>query len=247
TMCPAYQTSNIIPCGLAEQFLVPEWNVSRGGIIKLPDTVSFEEASLIEPFACCIRALNKCNLQKGDDVAIFGAGPAGLMHVLLAQAYGAGKVYVIDLNEFRLRFARRYGVESFNVREQQDISDRIKDGTSGRGVDICVIATGSTRALLHSFDLTRRGGKIVLFGVPPKGSQISYDMSKLYSSEHSVIPSYAASEIETNQAMKLLVEKRVDLGSLVTHRFDISEAAEAVKCAHEAKDAMKVIVTSAGH
>jgi L-iditol 2-dehydrogenase len=73
---------------------------------------------------------------------------------------------------------------------------------------------------------------------------MSYDMSKLYSSEHSIIPSYAASEIETNEALKLIAEKQVDMASLITHRFDITKAADAVKCAYEAKDAMKVIVTA---
>jgi L-iditol 2-dehydrogenase len=243
TMCPAYQTSNINPCGLAERFLVPEWNVSRGGLIKLPDSVSFDEASLVEPLACCIRAWNKCNFHNGDDIAVLGAGPAGLMHVLLAQAFGAGRVFVLDINDFRLKFAKKYGVEAFNSTEL-DLAARIKSETGGRGVDICVIATGNMKALLQSFDLTRKGGKIMLFGVPPKGSQMSYDMSRLYSSEHSLIPSYAASEIETNQALRLIAEKRVDMASLITHRFDIKNAIEAVKCAHEAKDAMKVIVTA---
>lgn len=246
TMCPAYQTSNITPCGLAEQFLVPEWNVSRGGLIKLQDDLSFDEASLVEPLACCIRALNKCNFRKGDDVTVFGAGPAGLMHVLLAKTFGAGKVFVIDVNEFRINFAKRYGVDTFNAGTDRDIAKKVRDETGGRGVDVCVVATGSVNALLQSFELTRRGGKVMLFGVPPKGSQISYDMSRLYSNEHSVIPSYAASEIETNQALKLLGENRVDVGSIITHKFDIGNAAEAVKCAHEAKDAMKVIVTSSG-
>jgi L-iditol 2-dehydrogenase len=244
TMCPSYQTSNISPCGLAERFLVPEWNVSRGGLIKLPDSVSYDEASLVEPLACCIRAWNKCNFQKGDDVAVIGAGPAGLMHVLLAQAYGAKKIFMIDINDFRLNFAKKYGVEEFNSISDQDIPGRIKQATEGRGVDVCVVATGSIKALLQSFDLARKGGNIMLFGVPPKGSQMSYDVSKLYSSEHSIIPSYAASEIETNEALKLIAEKQVDMASLITHRFDIAKAADAVKCAHEAKDAMKVIVTA---
>lgn len=244
TMCPAYQTSNINPCGLAEQFLVPEWNVSRGGLIKLPGNVTYDEASLIEPLACCIRAWNKCNFQKGDDVAVIGAGPAGLMHVLLAQAYGTRKVFVIDINDFRLNFAKKYGVEAFNSISDQDLESKIKPATGGRGVDVCVVATGSMTALLQSFELTRKGGNIVLFGVPPKGSQMSCDMSKLFSSEHSIIPSYAASEIETNEALKLIAEKQVDIASLITHRFDIAKAADAVKCAHEAKDAMKVIVTT---
>ncbi len=244
TMCPAYQTSNISPCGLAEQFLVPQWNVSRGGLIKLPDIVSYDEASLIEPLACCIRAWNKSNFQKGDDVAVLGAGPAGLMHVLLAQAYGARKVFVIDINDFRLKFAGKYGVETFNSASDQDLAARIKTATAERGVDVCVVATGNMKALLQSFELTRKGGNIILFGVPPKGSQMSYDLSELYSSEHLIIPSYAASEIETNEALKMIAKKKADMASLITHRFDISKAAEAIKCAHEAKDAMKVIITT---
>jgi L-iditol 2-dehydrogenase len=244
TMCPAYQSSNINPCGLAEHFLVPEWNVSRGGLIKLPDNVAFDEASLIEPLACCIKAWRRCSFQKGDDVVILGAGPTGLMHVLLALAFGAGKIFVIDINDFRLNFAKKYGVQVFNSISDQDFANNIKLETGGRGADICIVATGNMKALLQSFDLTRRGGKIMLFGVPSKGSQISYDMSKIYSSEHSLIPSYAASEIETNQALKLIAEGRVDIGSIITHRFHISKAAEAVKCAHEANDAMKVIITT---
>jgi L-iditol 2-dehydrogenase len=244
TMCPAYQTSNIEPCGLAEHFLVPEWNVSRGGLIKLPDNVRFDEASLVEPLACCIKAWKKCSPQKGDDIAVLGAGPTGLMHALLALAFGAGKIFVIDINEFRLKFAKKYGVQVFNSISDQYLANNINLGTDGRGVDVCIVATGSLKALLQSFDLTRKGGKVMLFGVPPKGSQMSYDVSKLYSSEHSLISSYAASEIETNQALKLIAEKRIDIESLITHRFNISKAAEAVRCAHEANDAMKVIITT---
>jgi L-iditol 2-dehydrogenase len=244
TMCPAYQTSNISPCGLAEHFIVPEWNVSRGGMIKLPDNVSFEEASLVEPLACCLRAWNKCNFQKGDDVVILGAGPTGVMHMLLAMVFGSGKIFVIDVNDFRLNFVKKYSVHVLNSISNQNFANNIKAETGGRGADICIIATGNMHALLQSFDITRKGGKIVLFGVPPKGSQMSYDMSKIYSSEHSLIPSYAASEIETNQALKMIAENRIDVGSIITHRFHISKAAEAIKCAHEANNAMKVIITT---
>lgn len=244
TMCPEYQKSNISPCGLAEQFLVPAWNVSRGGIIRLPEDMTFEEASLIEPFACCIRAWNKSGFQAGDNVAVLGVGPAGLMHVILAKSYGAQRIFVSDINDFRLAFAAKYDVATFNSMSNQNFTQTIKDQTGGRGVDIAVVATGSTKALLQAFDMTRRGGRIVLFGVPPKGSNISYDVSRLYSDEHSLIPSYAASEVETNQAIRMMAEKRVDIAHLITHRFDIRDASKAIKCAHEAKDAMKVIVTS---
>jgi L-iditol 2-dehydrogenase len=248
TMCTMYQKSNIYPCGLSEQIVVPKWNVSRGGLLKLPDTITFDEASLIEPLACCIRALNKCNLQKGDDVAIFGAGPAGMMHVALAKAFGVGRIIVVDVNDFRIDFAKKYccNVLTFNsiVGEEEDLILKIKSSTDYRGVDISIVATGNTKALVQSFEATRKAGKIMLFGVPSKNSNVSLNMNKLYSNEQSLLSCYAASEIETNQALKLIAEKRIDVKRLITHRFTIKNADEAIKCAHEAKDAMKVIVTS---
>lgn len=243
TMCPRYQSSNIDPCGLAEKFLVPEWNVSRGGLVRLPSSLDYETASLIEPLACCIRALDKSSFQKGDDVAVLGSGPAGMMHIMLAGSLGARNVFASDINEFRLGFAARNGAVALNA-ASADISKEVKAATEGRGVDVCIVATGSTKAFPQAFEMTRKGGDIVLFGVPSKGSQVALDASGLYSSEHSLIPSYAASEHETNQAIKLLERKRLDLQSLITHRFDISQGTDAVRCAHDAKDAMKVIVTT---
>lgn len=248
TMCSMYQKSNIQPCGLSEQIVVPKWNVGRGGLLKLPDTITFDEASLIEPLACCIRALNKCNFQKGDDVAIFGAGPAGMMHVSLAKMFGAGKIIVVDINDFRIDFAEKYcsNVLTFKsvLGKEEDLILKIKNSTENRGVDISIVATGNTKALVQSFGATRKAGKIMLFGVPSKNSSIFLNMNKLYSNEQSFLSCYAASEIETNQALKLLAEKRLDVKRLITHRFDIKNAARAIKCAYEAKDAMKVIVTS---
>ena len=243
TMCNSYQRSNIDPCGLSEQILVPEWNISRGGLIKLPVNVTYDEASLIEPLACCLRGLAKCNFQKGDDIAILGSGPAGMMHILLAKIFGAGRIFVIDVNQFRLDFANKHqDISTFNSLIEKDVIKKIQQATKDRGTDITIIATGNISAVLQSFELTRRGGRIMLFGVPPKGTNISYDLNSLYSNEQILIPSYAASEIETNQALKLIAEKRIDLNSLITHRFKIDDAAQAIKCAHKADDAMKVVV-----
>jgi L-iditol 2-dehydrogenase len=245
TMCTMYQKSNIEPCGLAEQFIVPEWNVRRGGVIELPHDVSFEDASLIEPLACCIRALNRCRFEKGEDIAIFGAGPTGLMHALLAEAFGAGKIVVLDFNGFRLEFAKKCGVRNvINYKSIKQFREKVKDLTHGMGVDTAIVATANTMAVADAIAVTRRGGKIVLFGVPQKGSTISIDFSHLYSNELTIVPSYASSEIETNLAMKLIAEKRVNIGRLITHRYSIGEVDEAIKSAHLAKDAMKVVITN---
>jgi L-iditol 2-dehydrogenase len=246
TMCDMYQKTNIEPCGLSEKILVPEWNVSHGGVIKLPDDITFDEAALIEPLACCIRALNKCNFQKGDNIAVLGAGPTGMMHVLLSKLLGAGKIILIDINNFRLGFAKNYDatIKTINSMTEKDSVQQIRDLTDSVGVDMSIVATGNIKALLHSFDITRKGGKIILFGVPTKGSEITYDMSKLYLNEQSLIPSYAASEIETNQALKLIALKRIDVSSLITHRFDLKNVEDAIKCAYAADDSLKVLVTN---
>lgn len=244
TMCPQYQKSNLEPCGLAEVFLVPEWNVSRGGVIKLPSDVSFEEAAMIEPLACCIRAINKSGMKSGDDVAVVGVGPAGIMHIMLAKTSGAGKVFAIDINDFRLDFARKLGADFAINTTRQDAVKTIKDSTDNRGVDIAIVATGSTKAFLQSLDLVRSGGKVVLFGVPSKGSNIPLDINRIFSNEIKLIPSLAASEKETNQAFELIASKRLDIKQIITHTFSLERAEDAIKCAYEARDAMKVVVTS---
>jgi L-iditol 2-dehydrogenase len=245
TMCEYYQKSNIDPCGLADKFIVPAWNVERGGVLKLPNNLTYEQASLIEPLACCIRALNKIPFQKGDDLVIFGAGPAGIMLLNLAQLYGAGKIFVIDINNFRLEFSQKYTPDAIFINSlKENFHKIIKDNTKNRGGDISIIATSSLTALSNAFEITRKGGYIILFGVPSKDSQFSLKASKLYSNEFSIVPSYAASEIETNQALKLLADGRLNLDFLITHKYALDDSPNAVICAHKALDCMKVIITT---
>jgi len=244
TMCLQYQKSNLEPCGLAEIFLVPEWNVSRGGIIRLPSDLSFEEAAMIEPLACCIRAINKSEIKDNDDVAVIGVGPAGIMHIMLAKTFGAGKIFAIDINDFRLDFAKKLGADVAINTTKHDAPKIVKDSTDNRGADIAIVATGSIKAILQSLELVRSGGKVVLFGVPSKGSNVTLDVNRIFSNEIKLIPSLAASEKETNQAFQLIASRRLDIKAIITHRFSLERAEDAIRCAYEAKDAMKVLVTS---
>lgn len=243
TMCNNYQTSNIEPCGLSEEFIVPKWNIEHGGVLKLPESISYDEAALIEPFACCIRGLNKISIKHGDNVAILGAGPTGVMHTLLARLWGANNIVVSDVNQFRLKFVEKYGVTAVNLNLEK-LDNVINNNTESLGVDVTILATGSTKAFESSLRITRRGGKILLFGVPSVGSKCDLDLNSLYSNEQIIIPSYGASEIETNQALSLMSDKSIDLLPLVTHRFKLRESDNAFKCAHEAVNAMKVLVVT---
>jgi L-iditol 2-dehydrogenase len=244
TMCQKYSETNLSPCGLAEEFIVPEWNVLHGGVIKLPNHVSFEEASMIEPLACCIRAWNKIKFKKGDSVAILGVGPTGLMHLMLSKIYGIEDIFCLDINDFRLEFAKKFGITEAIRSDDSNAYQKILSKTMNRGVDVAILATGSLKAIDQAIDFVRKGGTIMLFGVPSKEAKMSIDMSKIYSKEITITPSYAASESDTNEAFRLIEQGIVDVKRLITHTFDLVNSAKALDYAHQGIDSMKIIITN---
>jgi L-iditol 2-dehydrogenase len=178
-------------------------------------------------------------------VVIIGAGPAGLMLATVVKLSGAGKIVVVDPNRFRLNFAeKQFDVDVLNSSGETDLAKTIADSTCQRGADLTIVATGNPKALFQSLGVTRKGGSILIFGVPAKANLIPCDMGTIYSKELSVVPSYASSEMEINQAIRILSLRRVRLESLITHRFGLESTAKALECAHTAKDAMKVLITS---
>jgi L-iditol 2-dehydrogenase len=244
TMCQKYSETNLLPCGLAEEFVVPEWNVSHGGVIKIPDVMNFDEAAMIEPLACCIRAWNKIKIKKGDSVAIFGAGPTGMMHVMLSKVYGLNEIFCFDVNDFRLDFAKKFQITESIKSTDSTAHEKILSKTQNRGVDIVIVATGSLNAITQAIEFVRKGGTVVLFGVPSKDAKLQLDISKVYSKEITLVPSYAASETDTMTAFKLIQDNSIQVKKLITHRFDLTESKKALEYAHQGNDAMKIIITN---
>lgn len=243
TRCPDYSKSNISPCGISEEYLVPEWNVQRGGVLKLPDTMSFEEAALIEPVACCLRAWTKCRYMKGDSVAIFGMGFTGMTHAMLAMHNGLSGIYCVDTNPFRLEYARGMGVTQ-TIPADVHPSESIIQATDNRGVDLAVVATGNLMALSEAISSVRYGGTVMMFGVPSKDASVNMNMDYIYTREITISNSYAASDIDTANALKLIQDGKIDVASLVTHSYDISDTPAAFEHARSGQDTIKVVVTS---
>ena len=244
TMCEKYSETNLSPCGLAEEFIVPQWNVNHGGILKIPDSMSFEEAAMIEPLACCIRTWDKFSFQKGDSAAIFGVGATGMMHVMLSIVHEFDKIFCIDVNEFRLEFAKKFNITDAIKSSVPDIKQKILDQTDNRGVDVAIVATGSLQALSSAIDLVRKGGTVVMFGVPSKDAMINLNMSVIYSKEITMISSYAASDSDTNAALELIQSSKIDVKKLITHRYNIKDSPKAFEHAHHGVDSMKIIITN---
>ncbi|MGD8708209.1 MAG: zinc-dependent dehydrogenase [Nitrosopumilaceae archaeon] len=243
TMCEKYSATNLLPCGLSEEYVVSEWHILHGGVLKIPDSVTFEEAAMIEPLACCVRAWTKYNYQEGDSVAVFGVGPTGMMHVMIAQAKNFSNIFCFDVNDFRLDFAKKLNVTETINSENENRFQKILDNTEERGVDVAIVATSSLKALEDAIEMVRNGGAIMMFGVPSKGAKIDLDMSKIYSKEITLVTSYAASDNDTKEALRLIESGEIDVKQLVTHTYSINDSQKAFDHARSGESAMKIVIT----
>ena len=212
--------------------------MKHGGVLKIPDEMSFEEAAMIEPLACCLRAWKKFNYQKNDTAVILGVGPTGIMHALLARSVGFSKIFCSDLNDFRLDFAKKLGFEAVHSNESSEkILQSVIDG-----VDVAIVATGNLNAFNSAINLVRKGGTIVMFGVPSKDASIDINMSNVYSKEITITTTYAASDTDTKNALELIASGTIDVKSLITHKYTLEDSQKAFEHAKTGDNAMKIII-----
>jgi len=241
TMCEKFGKAHIQPGGFAEYFRVPAPNLQTD-TLKIPGNVSFEEATLIEPVACCVRALTKCKVQPGTTVVIIGAGPSGIIHTMLSRSLGASQIIVSDLINYRLEAARRFGADlAINPRSERLVK-KVEEVTNGMGGDIVVVTVPNIKAFSEGIDVCRKGGTVCLFAPTPPNEHIRVNPHRLFFSEIKIIPSYSASHIETRTASKLISSGRIKAKELITHRFPLNCIEDAFKTATKSKECLKVVV-----
>jgi L-iditol 2-dehydrogenase len=241
TLCEQFHRTNIEPGGLAEYFRVPVVNLQMD-TLKLPTKMAFEEATFIEPVGCCVRAIEKCGIQKEDSVAVIGAGVTGLIHTALSKIYGASRTVVSDLIDFRLTYAKKFGADVTVNPKNENLSDVVKAETEGRGVDLAIVTAPSLEAYKAGIDACRKGGKLCVFAPTDPGKYMRISPKDLFFSEIQIIPSYSTSHIETKKAFQLITLGKINVKQLITHRFRLEETAKAFKTALESKESLKVIV-----
>jgi len=241
TMCPQFVQTHLEPGGFAEYFKVPAPNL-KTDTLKLPHNLSYEEATLIEPVGCCIRAQNKASIRKGDSVAIVGAGPSGIIHAMLARLAGATKILVTDLVDYRLKMAERLGADLTINPKQENLVERVKEATNNRGADVVIVTAPNVKAVEDAVQIVRRGGKLLLFAPTQPDQYAHLSPHRLFFSEITVIPSYSVSHIETRTALQLISSGRIKGKELITHRFPLSRTSEAFQTAAKNKECLKVVV-----
>ena len=241
TMCPRYRGTNLEPGGFAERFRVPAWNVARGGVLRLPPSVDFERGTFIEPLACAIRGLDRA-VGRTRSAIVLGAGPIGLLSLQVLRLRGVEPVYASEVSAVRSSRDRGLGAATVWDPRSEDIVATARRETAGAGVDLAVVATGHVPAIAQALRAVRAGGTVVLLGLPEAGGRLDFDPSEFVTREVSLIPSNAATEVETRRALSLIARGKIDVSSLVTHRFRLQEFPDAVSIAERA-ECVKALIT----
>ena len=241
TMCPLFKKTNIYPGGFSQYIRVPALNVQKGAL-KLPHSISFEEATLIEPIACCIKGIKKANLQVGDRVAIIGAGFMGLVHIELARLLGAGEIIAIDFVNFRLKKARELGADYVINPNRDDVLTEFKRLNKEKGADIVIVTSGSVKAIEEGVKIAGKGSTVYLFAPSAPGSALAVDLQRFFFSEITLITSYSASPLDTRTALKLIQSKRIRAKELITHLFSLEQISQAMQLVTKAEESLKVVV-----
>jgi L-iditol 2-dehydrogenase len=244
--CPVYKkvgaTAGFEPSGggFAEYIRVMDWIV-RTGVVKVPDHVSYEQASFIEPVNTGIKAIEALGLQPDETALVIGQGPIGVMLAVLARRTGA-TVVTSDLYPQRLKISESFGLRHNVNAGTSDPAVRVRELTDGRGADAVILATPGNGLIKPAMDMTRPGGRIMLFAQTQR-SEVAIDPAAVCLDEKTLMGSYSASVDLQEENVRLVFSGEIDFARLISHRFALGQAVEALKlAAHPAPDSMKVVV-----
>src|SRR5579862_5576042 len=244
--CPVYKrvgcTAGFEPSGggFAEYVRVMDWIV-RGGVVRIPDGVSFEQACFIEPVNTCMKGIATLCLQPDELVLVIGQGPIGIMLGVLAQRAGA-KVITSDLFPERLTIAKEFGLGENIDASGGDAVAQIRDLTEGRGADAVILAVGGNGLIRTAMDAARAGGRVLLFAQTVHG-EAAFDPAAVCVDEKTLLGSYSASVDLQEESVQFVFNREMDLERLITHRFPLQQSVEALRvAAHPKPDSLKVIV-----
>ncbi len=240
TLCAQFKATRLYPAGMAEIVRVPA-AIVRSDVLKLPDDMPYEVGALVEPIACCVRALDRTLIQNGDTVVVVGAGFNGMVMAMLAPLWGAHRVAILDLQENRLERAREQGIAAFNSGDA-DICEQIADWAGGIGPHAVIVTPSKIPVIQFAFELVGPGGTLMMYGPPMSGETWSLDANRVFFKEITVRGSYSAAPYDIQRTMSLLANKVIDPDVLITHRFPLEQASDAWHLTKAARDSLKVIV-----
>ncbi len=241
TACDTLRLTNFDPGGFAEYIRLPAINVDRG-VFLLPDEVSYEEATFIEPLACVLRGQRLAHMQLGDNVLVIGSGIAGLLHVQLARTLRAGRVIATDINDYRLEAAQQFGADA-TILAEEDLPTRLRQVNQGCLADLVIVCTGATSAIAQALQSVERGGTVLFFAPTNPGATIPISINELFwRNDITLATSYAGSPADYQTALNLIRAGTIPVRQMITHRLGLAETGLGFQLVANAQNSIKVII-----
>ncbi|GIV08428.1 MAG: sorbitol dehydrogenase [Fimbriimonadales bacterium] len=233
--CPTWRNTKLYPGGLSEYFITPA-EIVQVDVLRVPDSVSDERAAFTEPLACVVRSLRRAGFKRGDTLAIIGMGVMGMLHLLLAQAWGASQILAVDKLPHRLEFAASLGATPLHAADAPH--------TQVAQPNIVIVGPGNMSALELALQMVAPDGAVVLFTPAPPETRFPLNWHDVFFRETRLVPSYSASHLEMRQAL-LQIASGLPVEKLITHRLPLERAPEGYTLLREA-EALKVMVACSG-
>ena len=230
--------------GFAEYMIVPQQVLKVDGLNAIPDNVGFDEASAAEPFACAINAQELLDIEEGDTVVVFGAGPIGCMHIRIARGvHGAGRVFLVDVNAERLRMsADAVSPDELIDASEVDVVERVMELTDGRGADVIITATAANVTQEQAIAMAARNGRISFFGGLPKNDPtITCDSNVVHYRQLHIHGANGSAPEHNKRALQYISTGQVPVKDLITEHVPLERALDAFAIV-QAGSAIKVTV-----
>jgi len=241
TTCDTLRSTNFDPGGFCEYFRLPALQTERG-VYVLPEEVTYEDATFVEPLACAYRGQRLAGMKPGKSVLVIGSGISGILHINLAAASGAALVAGTDISKYRREAALKFGADAaFDA--GVDIPAEFRKLNDGYGADLVILCAGAPAAVVQALDSVERGGTILIFAAAAEGSLLLKSINEIFwKNEVTLTSSYAGNRHDHVAALELIRRERVKVRDMVTHRFPLEESVEAFPLVAEGDESIKVII-----
>jgi L-iditol 2-dehydrogenase len=227
-----------LPGGFAEYVLVPEILIENGSWL-LPEDVTYDQSTFIEPLACVIRAQRLAGLKAGQTIMVFGCGMSGLLHIKLSKSNNA-RVVATDINSKRLEFARRVGADT-DISATQNVPERLVSET-GRLADVVMLCTSALSAVEQAWRCADKGGAIVFFAVPGPNEPVTVPINNFWTKEIRILTSYYCGPYDIEEAIHLIRTRTIEIDDLITHKLPLSEIVKGFQLVLNGQESLKVII-----
>lgn len=236
-----YHKSKLNPGGMCEYFKISAEHI-KTSIIKLPDTMPFGEATILEPWGCVIGGLKKSYIQPGDTVAVVGCGFMGQGFIHMAPLFGAGKIIACDLSDYRLEKAKEAGANDVINPNKENPIEAITKLNDGRKADVVISTVPFIGVIDQAYNMVHTGGTLHLNAPPPVDAEWSFKPNDMYTKEITITTKYSADHQDVYQLFEFIQSGRVNPSLGITHRFELEEIGEAFKLLVKGENSLKSII-----